>query len=332
VSGDGTAGATLRGSLLAGALVLVFGALFISADGAFAQLVDEIAPSAGWIGELPGRITAAACATALAGGLALLAASPQAFAQAAPPRKRLAPREWAIALAALAALFVVFVAVQFVVLFGGSTHVLDTAGLTYADYAHSGFGQLLVASGLVLAVVGAARRWADTPEPGDDRLLRALLAILCACTLVIVASALHRLDIYVDAFGATRARVIAAAVCALTGGLIALVLAAVASGRDRWLPRACIALAGFGALALSVGNPDGWIAERNVERYERTGKIDLSYAATLSADAAPALAELPDPEADQALRLQAIRLEEGDGPFGYNLARERAREVIPAAS
>ncbi len=331
VSSGGGAQATLRGGLLAGALVLVFGALFVSADGAFAQLVDDLAPGTGLFAELPGRITAAACGAAAAGGLALLAAAPAPAAAAGAPLRRFTPREWTIALSALAALFVAFVAVQFVVLFGGSTHVLDTAGLTYAEYAHSGFGQLLVASGLVLALVAATRRWAEVTAPAQDRLLRALLGVLCASTLVIVAAALHRLDIYVDAFGATRLRVVAACACALIGGLIALVLAALATDRYRWLPQASVALAGAAALALSVANPDGWIAARNVDRYERTGKLDGWYASTLSADAVPALTELPPGLAGEVLRRQAARLAEDDGPFAYNVARQRARNLLPPA-
>jgi hypothetical protein len=51
-----------------------------------------------------------------------------------------------------------------------------------------------------------------------------------------------------------------------------------------------VALSATGLLAFAVGNPDGRIAERNVDRYERTGRIDTGVLAHLSADAVPALA------------------------------------------
>ncbi len=47
-------------------------------------------------------------------------------------------------------------AIQFATLFGGDRHVLETAHLTYAQYARSGFGQLLAVAALTLVVV--ARR------------------------------------------------------------------------------------------------------------------------------------------------------------------------------
>ncbi len=308
--------------------MLVFGALFASADGAFAELLGSVAPNPGAISGLPGRALTALVGGGVAGGLALTALRREDERPATEPRRRLAPLEWTIALGALAALFIAFVAVQFIVLFGGSTHVLETAGLTYADYAHTGFGQLLVAAALVIAVVEAARRWAVVESRGSRLLLRALLGVLCACTLVIVASALHRLDIYVDAFGATRLRVIAASTCVLVGAAIALVLAANATDRHGWVPRAFVVVAGIGALALSLGNPDAWIASRNVDRYEQTGRFDAVYATGLSADATPELSRLPDEMAATILAGQGARLRTDDGPFGFNVARERARDVL----
>ena len=38
--------------------------------------------------------------------------------------------------------------------------MVNTAGLTYAEYARSGFAQLLAVAALTLAVVAAAHRWA----------------------------------------------------------------------------------------------------------------------------------------------------------------------------
>ncbi|MBA2384669.1 MAG: DUF4173 domain-containing protein [Actinobacteria bacterium] len=83
-------------------------------------------------------------------------------------------------LALLDLLFLAFVAVQFAVLFGGHDRVVETAGLTYADYARSGFWQLLAATVLTFAVVGGALARAHTRGPRDRLLLRLLLGVLCA--------------------------------------------------------------------------------------------------------------------------------------------------------
>ena len=320
-----------RGAAIGGGLVVVFGTLFTSADGAFAELIADVTPGGQFLGELPLRLIVAGLAATLAGGLALTAGAAPRPELGAAAAGRLAPLEWGVALAALVALFAAFVGVQFVVLFGGSEHVLETADLTYSEYARQGFDQLLVASALVLAVVAGARRWARAQTPAHRLLLRVLLGALCAFTLVIVASALHRLDLYVDTFGATRLRVIAAAACAWLGGLLLLLLAMLVSDRDRWLPRAAVALSGAAAIAFTLANPDGWIAGRNVERFREEGRFDAAYASTLSADAVPELAKLPPEIAMQALATQRSRLADDDGAFGLNLGRERARDALSEA-
>ena len=125
-------------------------------------------------------------------------------------------------LGALVALLGAFVATQLATLFGGNRHVLETAGLTYAEYARTGFAQMAVVAALTLVVIAAAARWARD----GGGLLRALLAALCVLTLVVIASALRRLELYEEAYGFTRLRLTADAILLWLGALFVLVLAA----------------------------------------------------------------------------------------------------------
>jgi hypothetical protein len=75
--------------------------------------------------------------------------------------------EWVLPLALLDALVAAFVLVQLTVLFGGSRHVLRRAGPTYAEYARSGFWQLLAVSALTLLVIAGAMRWAPRRTRAD---------------------------------------------------------------------------------------------------------------------------------------------------------------------
>jgi hypothetical protein len=323
------AGATpaLRGAALAVALVAVFGALFASGDAAFERLAATAIPDAD-LDSLPVRVFWGLFALTLAGALASAARPAAETAGGGAPGRRLAPVEWVPALGALNLLFAAFVAVQASVLFGKRDHVLETAGLTYAEYAREGFGQLAVAAALTLAVAAGALRWARAETVRERMLLRALLALLCGLTLVVVASAAHRLDLYQDAFGATRLRLVAGATIAWLGALLALVLAAVSAARYAALPRACVLVTALVALGVVLIDPDRHVAERNVERYARDGKIDLDYLRGLSADAAPALAELPQEERYYALTDLRLRLPDREGWTDWNLARARARDVL----
>ena len=85
------------------------------------------------------------------------------------------------------AVFAGFVAAQATVLFGGHRHVLETTGLTYAEYVHQGFGQLTVVTLLTLLVVVAATvRGRRARRRGNGLAARRCSALLCVLTLVVV--------------------------------------------------------------------------------------------------------------------------------------------------
>jgi hypothetical protein len=226
-------------------------------------------------------------------------------------------------------LFLGFVLVQATVLFGGHDHVLETAGLTYSEYARQGFWQLIAAATLTLVVVAASLRLAAVRSRADRLLLRALVGVLCALTLVIVASAVERLHLYEDAFGLTRERLAAETFSLGVGGLFVLVLVAgvVPAVRSRFA-RIAIAGAAAGLLAFSLSSPDGRVAARNVERWRATGDLDVAYAQELSADAVPSLAELSEPLRERVLAPYRTRLADDEPWSSANRSRRRARGVL----
>ena len=316
----------LRGVLFGGLLVIPFGALFWSADAVFAEIGGRIpAPSPDSVVE-----RTVLFALVLFGALGLGLAAREALpARQATDRRSLARLEWAIPLACLDLLFLAFVAVQLTVLFGGHEHVLETAGLTYSEYAREGFWQLIAAAVLTLMVVGAATRFARAESRSDRLLLRALLGLLCGLTIVVLVSALHRLRLYEDVYGLTRPRLLAEAFALWLGAVFALVLAAGAARRVReQLPRIAVAVTAAGLLAFSLANPDRLIAERNVDRWRATGEVDVGYLSTLSADAVPVLKRLPRPLRGDALYAPRARLAAGDPWTSANLSRRRARDLL----
>jgi hypothetical protein len=335
----------LRGAAIGGALLTVFGGLFLTADRAFAHLASEILIPEWDFSLLPARMIVFGLVAVTVGGYAAanprfahLWGSPPGLWAAVARDERRAPRrlgrtEWIVALTLLDLLFLAFVALQIAVLFGGHTHVLETAGLTYAEYAREGFFQLLLVGALTLAVVAGAVRWAARARRRDTVVLRALLGLLCGLTLVVLASALRRLGLYEEAFGFTRARLSAHAILLWLAGVLLLVMVAGIRMRAWWLPRTVVAFTAVSLLAFSVANPDGLVAAKNVERFRETGWIDLGYLAGLSPDAVPALATLP-PRLRGCVLLAsggiADRLAVEESWHAWSLARARARSVVAA--
>nr|WSX49413.1 DUF4173 domain-containing protein [Streptomyces sp. NBC_00974] len=319
-----------KASLVAVVLLVLFGTLFASADAAFADLLSGLTPDVGGA-EGPFRFL-----LFLFGALVATAVARNAVAPSRWDRIKVAPGkarsrvEWALPLVLLNLLFAGFNAVQLAVLLGGYRKVLAATGLTYSEYARQGFWQLLWATLLTLLVIALALRWAPRGGAGDRRLVRVVLGTLCALTLVVVASALHRMELYVDAYGLTRLRVSVAGMELWLGLVIVLIMAAGVAGA-RWLPRAVAGSAVAAVLAFGVLSPDGMIAEGNVTRYVQDGKIDLAYFQSLSADAVPGLDRLPEPQRSCALRgINNELAKAGDDVpwYAMSLGERRARQIL----
>ena len=92
--------------------------------------------------------------------------------------------------------------------------ILETAGLTYAEYARGGFFELVTVSTLLLPVLLGADWPLDKRNPRTVTRFRTLAATLLA---LIMLSAVQRMRLYVDAYGLTEDRFYATAFMAWIG-------------------------------------------------------------------------------------------------------------------
>jgi signal transduction histidine kinase len=310
-----------RATAISVVLLLIFGALFASADALFASWVDAITPDITW-NDLPARLV---LAVFIATGT--LAAAYVSLAPPAVDRVRLpgAPSrrtfEWLAPVMAVNAVFALFLVAQATALFGGHDYLQRTTGLTYADYVHQGFGQLTVATILTLTVVGWAARKA---APGRARDLA--LGALCAMTIVVVVSALHRMSLYEEAYGFTRLRLLVSVFEGWLGVVVLLVMAAGVLRARGWLVPAAVRLGAVGLLGLAVFNPDLYIAQHNLARDTSTIGIDWQYLGDLSTDAYPAIWELGDTEFNCVTRFREAT--STDDWLEWNLSRDRASDLV----
>nr|WP_240809290.1 DUF4153 domain-containing protein [Microbispora catharanthi] len=324
---------TLVSAVVTVVLLAVFGLLFSSADAVFSAFLSDLLRTPEWAQSLPYRVFVFCVFAAAAGAAVLVGLRPVAEPAAPDLRMSLGRQVWVIPLLGLNLLFAAFVTVQITVLFGGSRRVLTTAGLTYAQYARSGFFELVTVSLFVLGIVAGAVALLRRESRADRWLLAVLLGLLCAFTLVILASALHRLGLYTDAYGLSRLRASVEATIWWLGAVFVLVLAAgavrLSGGGTSWFFRTLVLLTGVSLLAFAVWDPDARVAEtqltvRGVER------LDHGYLSELGAEAVPILDRLPEPDRSCVLSdVVAVNdLSTPDPWNGWNLARARAREVL----
>lgn len=247
--------------------------------------------------------------------------------------------EVGVVLGLLNVLFACFVAVQFRYFFGGAARVMSITELTYAEYARRGFFELTWVAGLVLPLLLITHALLRKDQPVAARIFRPLAGAQVALLFIIMASAVARMRLYQSEYGLTELRLYTTAFM-LWLGLVFVWFTwtvLVRSSRQRF---ACGALV---AAFVTVGllhllNPDAYIVRANAAHARAGRSFDTVYAASLSADAVPALlSALPSLSRDErclvARELSANPLQQrasGEDWRAWSLARWRARRAVAA--
>lgn len=321
----------VRGLGVTVVVVWVCGALLASADSTFAELLRRIVPHVD-LGSLPVRVVIGTFAAWFTVTLAFTAAVPPRWQVLRHPRRLGQVVEWLLPVVAVDALLAAFLAVQAAELFGARSESLVHGDATPAERAQQGFGQLVMVTLIVALLLGWAARRCDRDKPRHGRLLLTAGGTLLVLVLVLVGSALRRLWLYEEAFGWTVLRLNVGVFELWLGAVILLAGVAWLVRRTAAVPRLVVASAAAVLLGLGLAGPDAVVASWNVDRFERTEKIDLDYARRLSDDAVPALARLPEPKRSCAL---AGRSTDPAPWYAVNLSRLRAQAVLrslPASS
>ena len=329
--------AWVRGVAITLPVLVAFALLLAEADPVFAEWRDAVARLLG--PELVPRLLFFVALLVIvlgAYGYASTEPTDSVLPDGQVPRQWLGSTERLMLLGGVAALFWLFLAVQLGYLFGNLPRV-PASGVTFAEYARRGFGELtVVASASALLIVGSERYGNDDGRP---RTLRGLTFAVLAAVLLLLGSAFRRVLLYEAAYGFTTARLYAQAyMCAVAVGLALLALEVASEFDAGRLFRRAATAATLLFIGLIYWNHEAWIASRNVDRFASTGKLDVAYLTReLSDDAVPALVErlplLPEPVRSDLRRAVQKRytahneLRQGSW-YEWNLSRSRARQAL----
>jgi hypothetical protein len=323
---SGVISSAARGALLAVPVLFVIGGLLVSADARFENLVSRLIDFR--IDDLVRHVMVSGFLAWVAAGLLWVTLRPLAAegGGAIPIPSVLGPVEVATILGLLDLLFLAFVVVQGSYLFGGERLVESQPGLGYAEYARRGFFQLVIVGGLSVSVLLGVATVAR--EGTRSRGYRALAGLQVGLLFLILASACHRLLLYVARFGLTLDRLEASAVLLWVAVALLWLAATVLRHRpERFLSGGLVAAAVILA-ALHLANPTAVVVEYNLARARAGGMLDVPYLARLGPDGVPSLvASLPGlPEGDRvaATRILCERVPREDRPLAWNYGRARA--------
>jgi hypothetical protein len=283
-------GPVIKGLAIAFPLLLIFGGLLSSADAAFSDLLLRLFD---WNFEniVSHCLLSVAIAWAVAGFLrGVVAGKPiRFFDEARAGNGWLGVTETAIVLGLLDILFLSFVVVQFRYFFGGAARVHSVAGLTYAEYARSGFFELVGVAALVLPLLLVAHWLLRKEKARDEIVFRVLAGLQIALLFVMIASGLQRMRLYQREYGLTELRVYTTVFMGWLAVIFVWFALTVLRGRREQFAFGAV-VAGFIAIgALMAVNPDRLIARVNIQHAIAGRDFDASYVTSLSADAVPEL-------------------------------------------
>ncbi|MBR0961231.1 DUF4153 domain-containing protein [Bradyrhizobium japonicum] len=171
-------------------------------------------------------------------------------------------------------------------------HAALPDNLTYAAYAHRGAYPLIATALLAAAFVLVAMRPGGPAE--KSRVIRPLVYLWVGQNVLLVASSILRLDLYVGIYMLTYWRIAAFIWMGLVAmGLILIVARIVLDRSNEWLVGVNLIALAIVLYACSLVNFDAFIADYNVAHSrEASGngvQIDINYLLALGPQALPAI-------------------------------------------
>ncbi len=284
-------GAVLLGALVALPLLIVVVVLLISADAAFAGLM-ELLPSPD-VPQLVVTVIVGICMAAVlyTRMVALRYAQPKQQSERACKGIQALTVNTVLVMVCL--VYLVYLFSQLAYVTGGLAGILPK-GYTMAQYARRGFFEMAwlcaINLGLIALAVGLVRKTAKTPL--STRLFCLFIGLV---TLFFVVTTSAKMAMYIGSYGLTRLRVLTEVIMVFLGLSTALVCLWLFVPKMAYMKAVLLLALAMGAAVLWT-DVDTVVARYNVRAYQagKLERVDVDYLTTLSAGAVPYIAELAE--------------------------------------
>ena len=194
----------------------------------------------------------------------------------------------------MAAVYVFYSGIQILFLFLRLDSGLPE-GVTYSQYAHQGFWQLLFVSLINFVTVLACAKIFE-----ENRVLKILLTVISVCTCIMILSAAYRMVLYVNEYDLSFLRVLVLWFLAVLMVIFFGVIYSIFRKEFR-LFRYITAVVSVCYILFSFSRPDALIAGYNIQNTQKTEETDLYYLIyLLSEDAAPQIAQIDPDQLEEA--------------------------------
>ena len=169
-------------------------------------------------------------------------------------------------------------------------------GTVYSEYAREGFFQLCAVAALNFFLTALLLVFLKRKENGKPPVaVTAAASLLLLSTLILIATAVSKMVLYIRAYGLTRLRVLSTWFMVVIAVCTVIVAVGLFVKKIRSLP-SCLAVAVVLFTVLTLSSPDRLIADYNVEKYldGSLKTVDTEMLGDLGDDAIPALLRLAD--------------------------------------
>jgi hypothetical protein len=229
--------------------------------------------------------------------------------------------------------YLLFSIVQVSYLYGGGNNFLSH-DFTYSEYARKGFFELVAVTIINFTILISSMKFIKNDNKTIDKICNIFLTILVAFTLNMLFSAHYKMSLYEKTYGFTYLRIFVHIFMLMLFMLFIVALVGIWN-REMPLNKVLIVIVLSMFILLNYINVDKIIAEKNIDIYYKTQKIDVQYLRNLSYDAIPEILKLKDDS--NASIASEINIYLGDlkkelsGEYSwyeFNYSKYRAKKII----
>jgi len=277
----------VRGILISIPFLVIFILLFSSADLVFQKYMSDLV-SINVEGETIVRILLVLLVScAFVGAYSYVFNVKKEVISYKEKKLRIGGIESYILLGSVNLLFLIFISVQIAYLFGGQSNI-SSLGFTYAQYARRGFFELIGVAVISFFLLFGLDRYIQREKGSGLRIFKILSSLLVVGVIVIMVSAFMRLLLYEDAYGFTTLRLYSHVfIIFLTVVFGLLIYKVLKNGKESNFSLGVFLSAILFLVGMNILNPDAFIAQKNIQRFNDGKKLDVYYLTTLSDDALP---------------------------------------------
>ena len=150
---------------------------------------------------------------------------------------------------------------------------INIVNVNYAQFARQGFFQLMIVSVINLFTILISKKRENND---DNKYIKIMCLVMIGFTFIILLSSVFRMYQYESAYGYTLLRLLV--YCSLfTEAVLLIPTILYVLDKNVDLPRTYFTIILTVYVCMNIANFDNIIAKRNVDRYIKTGKIDMEY-------------------------------------------------------